>query len=218
MTKLRHLSFAILLTASPALADDVGVMAAINRDVTGERPAEAPRALVLNDRLILDERVTTSTSGGGQVMFLDQTTLTLSPNSDIILDRYVYDPASQSGEVSISILKGAMRLVGGRITKTGGATVRTPTATIGIRGGIGHVTVEPDGSTSYIHVAGQSSTVENDTGSETVTREGATVYVPANPGDVSEAPIVEGDVGRGESDHHVRGPPDRDNAGARRQG
>ena len=178
---------AICALSAPASAQDVGVMAAINRDVTGERPAEPPRTLVLNERLISNERVTTSASGGGQVLFLDQTSLTLSPNSDIILDRYVYDPERQTGELSVSMLKGAMRLVGGRITKSSAATIRTPSATIGIRGGIASTTVEEDGSTLHIHVAGLSSTVTTAEGTVTVTREGGAVQVPAPEGGVDEA-------------------------------
>ena len=135
-------ALALGATGANAQNPDVGVLAAVNRDVLGERPQEQPRQLVLREKLILDERITTSPVGGGQVMFLDQTTLTLSPNSDILLDRYVYDPNAQTGDVSVSLLKGAMRFVGGRITKTGVATIKTPSATIGIRGGIGHVTVD----------------------------------------------------------------------------
>ncbi len=161
-----------------AQSTDVGVLAAVNRDVLGERPQEQARQLVLREKLILNERITTSEVGGGQVLFLDQTTLTLSPNSNILLDRYVYDPNAQTGDVSVSLLKGAMRFVGGRITKTGVATIKTPSATIGIRGGIGHVSVDDLGGTKYLHIAGISSTITNGAGSIVVTREGGAVTVP----------------------------------------
>lgn len=165
-------------TGAEAQSTDVGVLAAVNKDVVGERPQEQPRQLVLREKLILDERITTSEIGGGQVMFLDQTTLTLSPNSNILLDRYVYDPNAQIGDVSVTLLKGAMRFVGGRITKTGVATIKTPSATIGIRGGIGHISVDAQGGTKYLHIAGISSTITNGSGSIVVTREGGTVTVP----------------------------------------
>lgn len=182
------------LAVGEAAAQAVGVLAAVNRDVTGERPAEPPRPLILNEQLISNERVTTSDTGGGQVLFLDQTSLTLSPGSDIVLDRYLYNPEQDTGELSVSILKGAMRLVGGRITKTSVATIRTPSATIGIRGGIGNVTVEPDGGTSYIHVAGISSTISNDAGEVTITREGGFATVPGDGegGEGGGAPTYQG--------------------------
>lgn len=186
----------LALSAAEAIAQssDVGVLAAVNRDVVGERPQEQPRQLVLREKLILNERITTSGAGGGQVMFLDQTTLTLSPNSNILLDRYVYDPNAQTGDVSVTILKGALRLVGGRITKTGVATINTPSATIGIRGGIGHVSVDENGGTKYLHIAGTSSTVTNSSGEVVVTREGGSVTVPPpiDGGFLTDAPQAGG--------------------------
>ncbi|MEM7545523.1 MAG: FecR domain-containing protein [Pseudomonadota bacterium] len=179
-----------LLAVSPAFAqtetagEDVGVVAAVNRIVTGERPAETSRVLSIKDNLVQDERITTSPNGGGQVMFLDQTTLTLTPNSNIVLDRYVYDPATQSGSLAVTMLSGAMRMVGGRITKEDEAIIRTPSATIGIRGGIGHVTVREDGSTRYMHIAGFSATITTEQGTVTMTREGGVVEISA-PGDGS---------------------------------
>ncbi|MFN3262196.1 MAG: FecR domain-containing protein [Pikeienuella sp.] len=157
--------------ATPASAE-IGVLAAVNRDMTGARPAEPPRPVFIQERLVRNERIATSEQGGGQILFLDQTSLTLSPNSDIVLDEYVYDPDAQTGAIGVSVARGALRLVGGRITKTGEATIRTPTATIGIRGGIGQTVVAPDGTALHFHFAGISSTITSPRGSLTITREG----------------------------------------------
>lgn len=69
-------------------------------------------------------------------------------------------------------------MVGGRITKSTAATIRTPSATIGIRGGIGDIIVNDDGSTEIMHIAGISTTITstNDK-SITITREGGTAVV-----------------------------------------
>lgn len=166
------------LAGAQAQSKEVGVLAAVNRDMTGERPAEAPRQVFLQDKLVTNERIESSPDGGGQVLFLDQTSLTITKNSEIILDKYVYDPDTDSGELGVSVLKGAMRMVGGRITKKKPALIRTPSATIGIRGGIGNVTVRPDGSTIYMHVAGVASTIEGaDNEVLTITREGGVAVV-----------------------------------------
>lgn len=188
---------AALLMAGETAASDIGAIAAVNRDVQGTRPSEDPRRLLLNERLIQNERITTSAESGGQVLFLDQTTLTLTANSDIILDKYVFDPAADKGELAITMLKGAMRMVGGRITKSSAATIRTPSATIGIRGGIGNVTVNDDGSTEYMHIAGFSATITNaDNESITITREGGMAEVSPPAGGVG-AFISEATGGQG---------------------
>lgn len=189
---------AALLTAGTVAASDIGAIAAVNRDVQGTRPSEDPRRLLLNERLIQNERITTSAESGGQVLFLDQTTLTLTPNSDIILDKYVFDPAADKGELAVTMLKGAMRMVGGRITKSSAATIRTPSATIGIRGGIGNITVNDDGSTEYMHIAGFSATITNDANeSITITREGgmAEVSPPAGGVDTFVSEVTGGQGG-----------------------
>lgn len=177
-----------------SMAQNVGVLAAVNRDMTGERPTEAPRQIFLQEKLVTNERIETSADGGGQVLFLDQTSLTITKNSQIVLDKYVYDPDSDSGELGVSVLKGAMRLVGGRITKKKPALIRTPSATIGIRGGIGNVTVRPDGSTIYMHVAGIASTIEG-LGDDvlTITREGG-VAVIQDSGDVEYVGVADPDT------------------------
>lgn len=186
---MRHLFWAAcgaaFLTASAVPATEIGAVAAVNRDVQGARPSEDPRRLLLSEKLIQNERITTSAESGGQVMFLDQTTLTLTPNSDIILDKYVFDPAADKGELAVTMLKGAMRMVGGRITKSSAATIRTPSATIGIRGGIGNITVKDDGSTEYMHIAGFSATITSNSDEKiTITREGGMAAVSPPAGGV----------------------------------
>src|SRR5262249_59651052 len=78
----------------------------------------------------------TTSSGSVQVLFADKTTLNVGPNSNLIIDTFVYDPAAGTGEMAVSLTKGALRFVGGQLSHQGAATVNTPTATIGIRGGI----------------------------------------------------------------------------------
>ena len=177
--KLHHAAFAVLLGSAsfaaftPAVAnDEIGVFAAANQDLTGARPSEASRTLFIQDRVVANERIASSAEGGGQILFLDQSSLTISPNSDIVLDQYVYNADADSGELGLTVLKGAMRLVGGRITKKNAAIIKTPTATIGIRGGMGSTVVGPDGVTRYMHIAGISSTITTDQDELTITREG----------------------------------------------
>lgn len=162
---------AVLLASAAPVQAEIGVLAAVNRDMTGARPSEAARPVFINEKLVTDEKIETSADGGGQVLFLDQTSLTIAPNSSIVLDQYVYDPDSQSGDISLTVARGALRLVGGRITKSSDATIKTPSATIGIRGGMGSVNVS-DAETFYIHVAGFSSTIKTALDTLTITREG----------------------------------------------
>ncbi len=152
------LAVSLLLLAGAAAAEEVGSVAAVNRDVDSFQPGAATRSLLLGDRVITDERLESSAIGSGQILFIDQTSLTVAPNSTITLDKYVYDPASERGEIGLTVARGALRMIGGRITKTADASVATPTATIGIRGGISLISVDGE-NTRVMHVAGEYTRV-----------------------------------------------------------
>ncbi len=169
-------------TASPANAREIGAVAAANPLIEGTGPSSNKRALYIGARVVENERIFTSSQGSGQVLFDDQTTLTVSPGSDVVLDRYVYDPDTGTGDLGLTITKGAMRFIGGRLSKERDAVVRTPTATIGIRGGMALLSFGPDGSLKVVSIAG--AYVKVDTGSETLflSRPNAAASVPGGAG------------------------------------
>lgn len=130
-----------LLVSAPASAKQAGVAAAVNTDATSIPPAEAERTLIVGKRVVFNERIKTSLNGQAQLLMLDQSAVTVGPNSELVIDKFVYDPDKRSGEMALSLSKGLMRFVGGRISKSGGVKVRTPVATMGIRGGIALINV-----------------------------------------------------------------------------
>jgi len=69
-------------------------------------------------------------------IFTDHSTLTIGPSSEVVIDQFVYDPAANSGKMAVSLGKGVMRFVGGELSHKGNVSITTPTATVGIRGGI----------------------------------------------------------------------------------
>ncbi|MEM7506104.1 MAG: FecR domain-containing protein [Pseudomonadota bacterium] len=152
-------SVAALCLPTGASASEIGNVAAVNRDMAGTPPDAQKRLLEIGAAVVQDERIETTELGSGQLLFVDQTSLTVSPNTDIVLDTYVYDPEADSGDVALTMTRGTLRFIGGRISKKRRALVRTPTATIGIRGGMVLIEVRDDGSVKVTHLAGESSTV-----------------------------------------------------------
>lgn len=151
-----------------AAAEDIGKVAAVNPSMDGTPPQEtASRSLALGSGVIQNERIETSEDGSGQLLFVDQTTLSIAPRSDIVLDRYVYDPGDESGEVEMTLTKGVLRLIGGRITKRTDGIIKTPAATIGVRGGLALVVVEGS-MTRVCHIAGEYTKVTGFAGGEIV--------------------------------------------------
>ena len=182
-------------TVTDALAKDIGKVAAVNPSMDGTPPTSTIRRLSLGSDVLQNERIETSDDGSGQLLFLDQTSLSIAPRSDLVLDKYVYDPDRQSGEIALTLTKGVLRLIGGRITKRRDGIIRTPTATIGVRGGLALVIVDPDGRTRVCHVAGEYTKVNADAGGEIVlSRPNACAVVEAGLRAVFDGLIESGEL------------------------
>ncbi len=173
--------FAALLAVSVVFAPkawaqqtEVGTTAAVNTDTLGTPPGMASRSLFIGANVFFEERIETSKSGQAQLLFLDESALTIAADSDVVLDKFIYDPKASKGELALSIGAGVFRFVGGRISKTAMVRIKTPTATIGIRGGIVIIKVEPaTNATRAIFMFGKEMTVNNDSGvTRRVTRPG----------------------------------------------
>ena len=197
--------FAALLAVSVVFAPvagaeqtGIGTTAAVNTDTTGTPPRMATRNLYIGANVFSRERIETSKSGQAQLLFLDESALTIASGSDVVLDRFIYDPAISAGEIALSVGAGVFRFVGGRISKTTAVTIKTPSATLGIRGGIIIIEVEPGtGATRATFVFGKVMTVTNKSGvTIRVTRPGFSVDVaslddpPSSPFKVSGAKMA----------------------------
>ena len=169
-----------LVVSAHAQDAEIGVAAAVNPRTTGTPPAQAERVLTVGTNVFTQERIVTGERGQTQMLFLDESALTIGPNSDMVLDEFVYDPDAQTGSLVINATKGVFRLVGGKISKKNPVLLKTPTATIGIRGGINY-TVIGDNSLQTINGFGQT-TVESEGVRITIDRPGyGSTVVPGEP-------------------------------------
>jgi hypothetical protein len=93
--------------------------------------------------------VTTAADGKVGLVFADGTALNVLNNARMELNEYVYDPNSKWNSSLFNLTKGAFTFVGGKMAKTGGLRVNTPTATMGIRGTSAHVVITEEGSVKF---------------------------------------------------------------------
>lgn len=115
----------------------IGINAAILNTVR-IRPAgtTVARTAVVRQRVALADEVQTGGRSQLQMLLLDKTTFTVGANARLTIDRFVYDPARGTRSVGASVVKGAFRFMSGRPDAKGSSAIRTPVATIGIRGTI----------------------------------------------------------------------------------
>ena len=121
--------------AGESHAQQVGTASAVNPQAQA-----GSRVLHIGSNIVFRERVSTTSAGSVQIVFVDKTTLNVGPNSNVVIDEFVYNPNTGTGRMTVSLAKGAVRVVGGNVAHTGGATVKTPVATIGVRGGTTTIT------------------------------------------------------------------------------
>jgi hypothetical protein len=163
------LGVAALLALAPeqpaAAQEKVGINAAVNTDATGTPPGSAVRKLVIGQEVVHNERITTDAKGQTQILFLDGSSVSVGPNADLVIDEFVYDPATGTGKMTLTDIQGAMRFVGGKLSKQEGAvTLHIGTATIGVRGGVFVADVQPGGKTEVVFVYGKAVTVAGQSG------------------------------------------------------
>jgi hypothetical protein len=125
-----------MLPDAAGAQQQVGTAAAVN-PAAQARGTGGSRTIILGQSIAHRERIQTTAGGSVQLLFLDKTSMTIGPNSDLAIDEYVYDPNTNSGKMAATLTKGVMRFVGGQISHAGNAQVTTPNAVVGIRGGVG---------------------------------------------------------------------------------
>ena len=90
-------------------------------------------------------------NGTVNILFEDDTKVSLSKYSKLVVDEYVYDSNKKVGRVSLKGRLGTLRYTSGKIAKNNRKDVKitSPTASVSVRGTDFTMTVEPTGKTTF---------------------------------------------------------------------
>lgn len=161
------LTFLISTVAPFAVhAQTAGTVGAVNNDATGTPPGGRSKNLSIGYSVVQKERIQTDTNGTAHIMFNDRSALNVGRNSSIVIDSFVYDPGAGAGRQAVSLAQGAARFVGGQISHSSETVIKTPAASIGIRGG--NVTVVQHGGRTTVMVHNGVATVTTGAGVQVV--------------------------------------------------
>jgi hypothetical protein len=145
---------ALVAMVSAAFANPAAAATAGRVDfVFGEaslRGANGQVRAVTRGSEVLDGDTLVTGNGRAQIRFTDGAFVSLQPNTEFGVREYRYDGRTDGTERGLfALVRGAMRTVTGAIGRYNRASyqVRTPTATVGIRGTGGLIEVLPDLST-----------------------------------------------------------------------
>jgi len=129
------LTAVLLLTGNSAIAEGIGKIKTLSGDVSIEREGKIV-VPVLGNAVFQKDKIVTGKNGSVGVLFDDDSRLSAGPNSTLDLDRFSYDPATHDGNFDVSMKKGVLSVISGKLTqKTPGALkVKTPAAILAVRG------------------------------------------------------------------------------------
>jgi opacity protein-like surface antigen len=133
-------------------ADKIGSAVRIVNTVTGEIDQQQ-RQLKTNDAVNQNEAIEVSADSLGELKLNDDTKLALGPGARLVLDKFVYDPAPSTGTVSVNLISGAFRFITG-LSRKGNYQLRTPSASITVRGTVFDVYVDGAGGTWLLLLEG----------------------------------------------------------------
>ena len=93
-------------------------------------------------------------TGKGKVAieFLDETRVDVTSHSKLIIDEFVFDPNQKTGKLSLKAALGTVRYASGQIAKNSAQniSIKTPTATVSVRGTDFAMTIDEIGSSTII--------------------------------------------------------------------
>ena len=180
MSLLLRIAFLLIGFTLPAMAQTVGVASAVSGEPRGTPPAQNERILRVGIDVFSNERVRTGANDRAHLVFNDGSVLSVGVNSEVTIDRFVYDPSTRQGDLSFTASRGAFRFVGGAISKKTEVKVTTPAGNIGIRGGIVTISIGSDGSATITFLYGEYASVTNAGGTARAIRAGSQIFVPYN--------------------------------------
>jgi len=125
-----------LTTAGVAAhAEDIAQFKVANGSVYVERGGRRIPALV-GTHLQPADTVVTGSDGSAGITFIDNSLLSVGPNSVLAIERYAFNSTTHEGSFESSLRKGTLSVVSGKIAKQSpdAMKVRTPSSILGVRG------------------------------------------------------------------------------------
>lgn len=141
----------LLISATPAYANigSVTELRGQGEIVRGKQKIAAA------SRLPVDMRDMVRTGNGRiQITFQDNSVVRVTEQSKLVIDEFVYDPKTNGGKMGLRFAQGTARFIGGKMNRPN-INLRTPTATIGVRGTDFTATVDETGKSMFILLPGE---------------------------------------------------------------
>lgn len=178
---------------TPAIAS-VGSVTKLSGDATVRHADGSATPLKQGDQIYQGDVVQTGANGQIGITFDDGAVFSLGQRGRMTVDEMTWDPATAKGAETLSVVTGPFSFVSGEIAKTGidAMSIKTPVATIGVRGTTGAGFAAPEGQPNRITLMPNADgsvgelAVKNQAGTQVMSVPGATTqlasaFVPPPP-------------------------------------
>ncbi|MFL2897953.1 MAG: FecR domain-containing protein [Candidatus Pelagibacter sp.] len=126
------LVFLLLPNLGKANTDFIGVIGAAVGEITNQNNEK----LSNGSKIFFGDTVVSNNNSNAQILFLDQTILTLGEDTELTIDEFIYDPNSHDGSFVTNVKSGTVKFITGQISKKNpeNLEVKFPSGTLGARG------------------------------------------------------------------------------------
>lgn len=129
---LIFLVFLLIPNFGNANTDFIGVIGAAVGEITNQNNEK----LSNGSKIFFGDTVVSNNNSNAQILFLDQTILTLGEDTELTIDEFIYDPNSHEGSFVSNVKSGTVKFITGQISKKNpeNLEVKFPSGTLGARG------------------------------------------------------------------------------------
>lgn len=153
MSAILLAAFAAIAVPKVGLADTAGQAVAVVQR-TEVASGGVQRVLRTGEPVAVGDIVRTGRGGEAQLVFADETKIVVGPNSSLRIDEALFRNNNTARRLTVSALGGTFRFISGDSAPRAYA-IRTPTATMGIRGTAFDFTVTGTASTDLVVYDGE---------------------------------------------------------------
>ena len=146
------LCLALILTTLPAKSNSIGDVTISQGNSVIDRKDGEKGVKVEEDLDVFSFDTVKTGKGKVAIEFLDDTRVDITEHSKLIIDDFVYDPNQQTGKLSLKATLGTIKYASGQIAKNSAQniSIKTPTATVSVRGTDFTMTIDEIGSSTII--------------------------------------------------------------------
>ena len=135
-----------------ASTEQIGVIGFVIGEVFNQKGEK----LNVGDSIFFGDTISASDGAKSQLMFIDQTVMTIGAKTELTIDEFIFDPAENTGKLLTTIKSGSVKILTGKISEINpkNLEVKTPAGTIGTRGTEFKASVDPETTQSKILLVG----------------------------------------------------------------